>query len=225
MTATTLPLFPLGTVLFPGARLPLHIFEPRYRALIEDIRVRTDGVREFGVVAIRAGLEVGAHAVESLYQVGCTAEVKRIQPFTDGSFDILTRGVRRFRIRTVHPPMDDRADRADLEFLSESPSERSRDLAETASRTFHRYRRALLEAQGINSDGPFTLPADPVACCYAIAATMVLDLTDRQRLLEADTVDDRLKLALELLRREISMVGQMSLRAGEELSRGTYSPN
>jgi len=203
----------------------LHIFEPRYRALIEDIRVRTDGVREFGVIAIRAGLEVGAHAVESLYQVGCTAEVRRIQPFTDGSFDIMTRGVRRFRIRTVHPPMDDRADRADLEFLSESPSERSPDLAETASRTFLRYRRALLEAQGLSSDGPFTLPADPVACSYVIAATMVLDLTDRQRLLEADTVDDRLNLALELLRREISMVGQMSLRAGEELSRGTYSPN
>jgi ATP-dependent Lon protease len=96
VSAITLPLFPLGTVLFPGAMLPLHIFEPRYRTLIEDISARTDGFGEFGVVAIRAGLEVGAHGVESLYQIGCTAEVRRIQPYADGRFDILTRGARRF---------------------------------------------------------------------------------------------------------------------------------
>jgi len=225
VSAITLPLFPLGTVLFPGARLPLHIFERRYRTLIADILARTDGFSEFGVVAIRAGLEVGEHGVESLYPVGCTAAVQRVQPFTDGSFDILTVGARRFDIRGVHPPMPDTADEAEIEFLAEAPSARSDDLARTAARTFQRYRRALLEAQGLAADGPFTLPADPVDCSYAIAATMVLDLTDRQRLLQAATVDDRLTLALELLRREIAMVGQMSLRAGEELSRGRYSPN
>jgi Lon protease-like protein len=54
VSVITLPLFPLGTVLFPGARLPLHIFERRYRTLIADILARTDGFAEFGVVAIRA---------------------------------------------------------------------------------------------------------------------------------------------------------------------------
>ena len=70
VTTITLPIFPLGTVLFPGARLPLRIFEPRYRTLIEDVLERTDGAREFGVVAIRSGVEVGGHGVQSLYEVG-----------------------------------------------------------------------------------------------------------------------------------------------------------
>jgi Lon protease-like protein len=225
VAVTPMSLFPLSTVLFPGAGLPLHVFERRYRDLIEDILTRTDGFREFGVVAIRAGREVGAHGVESLHPVGCTAEVLTVQPFTDGSFDILTRGARRFRIREVLPPAPDTADRADLDFLTESPSARSRDLAESTARLFVRYRRAVLAAQGFPADSPFTLPDDPVGCSYTVAAAMALDLTDRQRLLEAPTVDDRLTLAGDLLRREIGLVGRLSTRAGEELARGGWSPN
>jgi Lon protease-like protein len=225
VAAITLPLFPLGAVLFPGAPLPLHIFERRYRTLIEELLERTDDVREFGVVAIRSGLEVGAHGVESLYQVGCTAELLRVQPFSDGRFEVLSRGARRFRIRHIHPPQDDIADRADVEFLEESPTARTPELAAGAARLFHRYRRAVLHAQGLAGDDPFPLPEDPVRCSNVIAAAMVLDLTDRQRLLEAGTVDDRLTLTTEFLRRETAMIGHLSLRAGEELSRGTYSPN
>ncbi len=225
MAAITLPIFPLGTVLFPGAGLPLHIFEQRYRNLVEDILARTDGFREFGVIAIRSGREVGADGVHSLHEVGCTANVLRIQPFTDGSFDIMTRGARRFRIHRVQPSVAARAEMADLEFLPESPSERSRGLAVAAARLFHQYRRALLEAQGLEADSPFPLPGDPVGCSYVIAAVMVLDLTDRQRLLAAPTVDDRLTLVTDLLRREIALLGRLSTRAGTELSHGTYSPN
>ena len=225
MATITLPIFPLGTVLFPGARLPLRIFEPRYRTLIEDVLERTDGAREFGVVAIRSGVEVGAHGVESLYEVGCIAEIQHIQPFTDGTFDVMTRGTRRFRIRQVHPAVQDRADQADLEFLPDVSSARSRDLAETATRLFRRYRRAVLEARGFDPESPFTIPDEPVSCAYTIAAVVALDLTDRQRLLEAATLDDRLTLLADLLNREIAMIGRSSTRAGEELARGPYSPN
>ncbi len=223
--AVTLPIFPLGTVLFPGAQLPLRIFEPRYRALIEDVLERTDGAREFGVVAIRSGVEVGAHGVGSLYQVGCVAEIRHIQPFTDGTFDVMTRGTRRFRIRQVHPPVPDRADRADLEFLAEAPSARSRDLAARVTRRFRRYRSAVLQARGFDPESPFTLPDEPADCAYTIAAVVALDLTDRQRLLEAPTVDDRLILLADLLNRELALIGGSSTRAGEELARGPYSPN
>lgn len=220
-----MPIFPLGTVLFPGARLPLRIFEPRYRALIEDVLERIDGAREFGVVAIRSGVEVGGHGVQSLYEVGCIAEIQHIQPFTDGTFDVMTRGIRRFRIRQVLPPVPDRADRADLEFLADPPSMRSRDLAARATRLFHRYRRGVLQARGLGPEMPFAIPEEPVDCAYTIAAVVALDLTDRQRLLEAATVDDRLILLTDLLNREIAMVGRLSTRAGEELARGPYSPN
>ncbi len=225
MATITLPIFPLGTVLFPGARLPLRIFEPRYRRLIEDVLERTDGAREFGVVAIRSGVEVGAHGVQSLHEVGCVAQIQHIQPFTDGTFDVMTRGTRRFRIHRVHAPVPDRADEADLEFLSDDPSARSRDLAETAGRLFRRYRRIVLAARGFDPESPFTLPDDPVSCAYTISAVVALDLTDRQRLLEAATVDDRLTVLAALLNREIAMIDRSSTRAGEELARGPYSPN
>ncbi|HEY5879802.1 MAG TPA: LON peptidase substrate-binding domain-containing protein [Nakamurella sp.] len=225
MTAITLPLFPLGTVLFPGGRLPLHVFELRYRRLVQDLIRQADEAPEFGVVAIRTGREVGAHGVQNLYQVGCTAELVGVVPHADGRFDIMTRGVRRFAIRRVHPPVADRTDQADVEFLPESPSPDDAALVASTSRLFHRYRRVMLQAQGRRSDSPFTLPDEPVDCSYLIAEVMALELADRQRLLEAPSVGDRLNLAAEFLRREIALIGQLSSRAGEELSRGTYSPN
>jgi len=225
VAAVTVPLFPLGTVLFPGSLLPLHIFEPRYRRLVRELLDRTDGPREFGVVAIRAGREVGGHGVQSLYRVGCTAELRQVRTYSDGRFDIMARGARRFRIVDLYPEVEDAAARGDVELLPESPSARSPELADRATALFDRYRRAVLDAQGVTGDEPFSLPADPVGCYYAIAAAMILDLTDRQHLLEAATVDDRLSLAIELLRRETTMVDRLSLRAGEELSRGPYSAN
>lgn len=225
MTTTTLPIFPLGTVLFPGAQLPLRIFEPRYRVLIEDVLERPDGAREFGVVAIRSGVEVGVHGVQSLYEVGCIAEIRHIQPFTDGTFDVMTRGTRRFRMHRVHPSVPDRADRADLELLADVPSTRSRDLAERATRLFRRYRGAVLGARGLDADSPFAVPEEPAACAFTISSIVALDLTDRQRLLEADTVDDRLQLLVELLKRELTLIGRLSSRAGEELAHGPYSSN
>ncbi len=225
MTVVALPLFPLGTVLFPGAQLPLHIFEVRYRRLVQDLIERAAEHPEFGVVAIRAGREVGPHGVQSLYPVGCTAELIGVAPHADGRFDVVARGARRFRILAVHPPVADRPDRADVEFLPESRSPGTADLAASTARLFHRYRRAVLQAQGVRPDSPFALPDDPIDRSYAIASVMVLDLTDRQRLIQAPTVDDRLTLLTELLRREIATIRSMSLRAGEELARGTYSPN
>lgn len=221
----TLPIFPLGTVLFPGAPLPLHIFEMRYRTMIHDVLERADGLREFGVVAIRAGVEVGTHGVQSLHEVGCIAEIQQIEAFTDGSYDILTRGTRRFRIVRVHPPVEERAAVAEVEVLGEESSSRSRDLAETATRLFRRYRRTILLTRGFDPDSPFTIPDDPVRCAFTIAAVIALDLTDRQRLLDAPSVDERLQLLADLLRRELAQIDRLSTRAGEELAHGRYSPN
>ena len=69
-----LPLFPLSAVLFPGMRLPLHIFEERYRVLVTDLLAKPEP-RRFGVIAIRNGREVGADGVTALHEVGCVAAV------------------------------------------------------------------------------------------------------------------------------------------------------
>src|SRR6202012_5374170 len=95
---TRLPLFPLGTVLFPGMLLPLHIFEDRYKELIQDL---LDGPepRRFGVIAIKKGRETGVEGVSSLYEVGCTATVRETEENAEGGFDVVTVGSQRFRLQ------------------------------------------------------------------------------------------------------------------------------
>ena len=89
-------------------------------------------------------------------------------------------------------------------------------------------REALLTAQGMqdeSGDEPPELPEDPAELAYLVAAAMILDLSDKQLLLAAPTVDDRLRLALTLLKREASMVTGLSLRPAVELPRTPYASN
>src|SRR5918998_2505193 len=106
-----IPLFPLGTPLFPGVVLPLRIFEPRYRRLMADLTGLPEGSerRFFGVVAIRQGWEVERVApARALYDVGCTARLRSLRPEIDGGFRIVTVGGDRVRLLDVvvgeHPP-------------------------------------------------------------------------------------------------------------------------
>ena len=112
-----IPLFPLEVVLFPGASLPLHIFEPRYRKLISDcINNRT----EFGVILMRG---------EEMSEVGCTARIKEVvKRYDDGRFDIVTEGSRRFEI--ISENSEEEVLRAEVSFFddeeAEDPNEVSR---------------------------------------------------------------------------------------------------
>lgn len=99
-----IPLFPLGSPLFPGIVLPLQVFEPRYRVLVQDLLAEPeDGdQRFFGVVAIRQGWEVERVApAEALYDIGCTARLQVVRPQPDGGFRIVTVGGERFRLLDV----------------------------------------------------------------------------------------------------------------------------
>jgi len=114
-----LPLFPLSTVLFPGMRLPLHIFEERYQTLVADLLAGPEP-RRFGVIAIRAGREVGADSVAALHEVGCVAVVRQAAPTADGRYDLLTVGTDRFRLVDV-----DRSRpylRGEIELLPDDPA-------------------------------------------------------------------------------------------------------
>src|ERR1039457_4344507 len=93
----TLPLFPLGTVLYPGLVLPLHIFEDRYRQLVRDLLAGPEPQR-FGVIAIREGRETGVAGISALHEVGCTATVRQVEEYEDGRFDLITVGTQRFRL-------------------------------------------------------------------------------------------------------------------------------
>ena len=117
-----IPLFPLGTPLFPGVVLPLQIFESRYRRLMSDLlsHPETGDRRFFGVVAIRQGWEVEAVSpAEALYDVGCVARVQAVRPQSDGGFRIVTVGGERFRLLDVVVGEDPPYLQAEVEWLAE----------------------------------------------------------------------------------------------------------
>jgi Lon protease-like protein len=117
-----IPLFPLGSPLFPGVVLPLSIFEPRYRRLVHDLMSLPAGSprRFFGVVAIRQGWEVEqVTPAEALYDVGCTARLQAVRPQSDGGFRITTVGGERFRLVDVVVGEDPPYLQGEIEWLAE----------------------------------------------------------------------------------------------------------
>lgn len=217
-----MPLFPLGTVLYPGVLLPLHIFEDRYRQLIRDLLAQPAGPRRFGVVAIKEGREVGTDGVTALHEIGCTAELQRVEAYDDGRFDIIAVGASRFRLVRVDAsqPLV-----GEVELLPDVCTDEATRLSGRAVRMFGSYRKALLTAQGLAVNEPPELPDDPVERSYLIAAAMLVEMSDKQDLLATSTVDERLTLEMALLRRESALVSQLSTRPAVEFPRAGYSPN
>ena len=223
MKTEIVPLFPLGTVLYPGLPLPLHIFEPRYRQLVRDL---LDGPQpgRFGVIAIRKGRETGVHGVSALYEIGCTATLRRIAGYDDGRFDVLTMGSQRFRLAGL----DDSRPylRGEVELLEESTGDRAAAalVAEAVQRAFGGYVEALGQREGIETSPP-ELPDEPILLSYVVAASMILDLPARQALLAEEDALHRLTAERALLAREITMLRSLTATPAPELRNTPYSPN
>jgi Lon protease-like protein len=219
-----IPLFPLGTVLYPGLLLPLHIFEERYRHLVRDLVERPDseGPRFFGVVAIRAGHEVGEGAVAALHEVGCTAELRGVEAYDDGRYDIVTSGSRRFRVLALDATLPYL--QGEVEWLDEPAGEGPEVITASVLRQFRAYRETLLATQEIDDEDD-DLPVDPAVLSYLVAATMILDIGDHQSLLAAPDTATRLLLELGLLRRESSILRTLPSLPGVDYPRQPYSPN
>jgi Lon protease-like protein len=220
-----IPLFPLGTVLYPGLVLPVHVFEERYRALVRDLVERPGALseRSFGVVAIRVGREVGTDSMD-LHEIGCTAELRQVQAYEDGRYDLVTSGARRFRVLSLDTSLPYL--QADVEWLDEPVGDTADVLAGSVVRAFRAYRDALLETQGLVAvDDDDALPDAPTVLSYLVAATMVLDVGDHQSLLAAPDSATRLLLELGLLRRESSLLRVLPSLPGVDYARQPAPPN
>ncbi|CAB4936816.1 unannotated protein [freshwater metagenome] len=212
-------LFPLGTVLVPGLVLPLHIFEQRYRQLVNDLRDRPEDDRVFGVLAIREGREVGTDGVRALYDVGTMARVQVINSYSDGRFDLMSHGDSRFRLLRLvdegHPYLC-----GEVEWLEEDDGDGDADLlGDVVTRRFDLYRAAVAGADAIEADQMEQLPEGARVLSYLVAAAMVLDLHDRQRLLEAGTTSERLRAEIALLARETSLLREIPSLPAIDLAR------
>jgi Lon protease-like protein len=221
--STKIPLFPLGTVLFPGLVLPLHIFEDRYRQLVRDLLAKPEP-REFGVIAIRHGRETGVDGVSDLYEVGCTAEIRQVEELDDGRFALVTVGNQRFRLKGLDEPAPYLA--ADVDLLDdEVGDEAAAALAvKPVQKAFLDYLTALADQRQATFEVP-ELPDEPVLLSYLIAAAVVVDMQDKQRLLAAPDAARRLAAGRELLRREIRMLRALPTTPAPDLRYSPYNPN
>jgi Lon protease-like protein len=219
----TLPLFPLGTVLFPGLLLPLHIFEERYRQLVRDLQAGPEP-RRFGVIAIRQGRETGVDGIQALHEVGCTATLRQVKELEDGRYDIVTVGTHRFRLAGL----DDTKPylRGQVDVLTEVAG--AADAAAQAARVvrdlFRTYLSALAE-RGVTQISAPELPDDPVTLSYLVAASMITDLSDRQALLAEPDALHRLAAERALLSRELTMLRTLTATPAPDLRNSPYSVN
>jgi len=144
-----LPLFPLHTVLCPGVALPLHVFEERYRAMVARC-LRED--RPFGVVLIRNGREVGGGPA-SIAAVGTVAEIREANRFSDGRYELLVVGTRRFRIESVAVGREPYLV-GTVELVGDpvGETEAARDLTDRVTQRFVRYLGLLQPAEGEDAD-------------------------------------------------------------------------
>ncbi len=203
MSAELLPLFPLNTVLYPGVPLPLHVFEVRYRILFGEL-LDEPAPRRFGVVAIRRGLEVGEDERPLLHDVGCVAEVRRVEAYDDGRFDLVAVGGPRFRLLGV----DDSRPflRGSVEYLPDEAGPAATARSAEVVAAFRDYCHAVAAARGDDEVTEPGLPTDdPVLVSYVVAAAMHLDLPEKQELLAEPDTTRRLRRELSLLRREAAL--------------------
>jgi len=190
MLTTSIPLFPLqNVVLFPGVFLPLHVFENRYRAMMRDVLA---GHRMIGIVLQKPGWQQDSGGRAATYNVGCAGLVTHVEQLEDGRYNIIVRGVEKFRIDGEDEGKPYRVARA-------SP------LAEIMSGADHeavRSRRAHLEellASARTPDLPFSDTLSDEEVVNILAQYLEFDAVERQALLERQGVAERCAAMIDLL--------------------------
>lgn len=203
---TLLPQFPLGLVLFPTMLLPLHIFEPRYRTLIQHI---IDGDRTFGVVLIERGRDTGGDDQRSNF--GTVARVVEAEEFPDGRWAILTVGVERFKV--TEWLADDPYPRAEIELWPDSDPRRVDGVE--FDRVVGKFRRCVALASEAGFDtGPLPDVLEPGEIgTMQMAAMLPVPTLDKQHLLGIPGSCQRLRAVEAAVDDTVELI-ELKLREG-----------
>ena len=200
-----LPLFPLNLVLFPGMPLHLHIFEDRYKKLVQSCLVSD---RTFGVALIQKGQEAMGPLPEP-YSVGCTARIIDVQPMEDGRMNLIVVGRERFRILSV-----DRQSAPYLIARVEKYPLKSGNRANLHWSAAHlrprveRYLELLIRLSDVQKD-PEPLPDDSELIAYLAAILLQIPFTEKQELLETETSTDLFNRLDSIFDRELALLRAM----------------
>lgn len=199
------PLFPLGIVALPSESVPLHIFEDRYRRMIESCLQAEPGTpgREFGIVWL---------SEDELKPVGCACEVEQVlERMDDGRLNILARGTRPFLLLERRDDMPYPA--GQIEFLGESEEDPDEEAAQAAREL---YRELVSEA----TDRELAEPELRMMDAYQMAATVEFGVEDKQELLELRSENARLRLLAQLLQAALERLDLLERAQARALSNG-----
>ena len=183
-----LSIFPLtGAVLFPGMQLPLHFFEPRYRALVSDALIRD---RQIAMIQPQRAID-GA----PLYSVGCVGKIGEVQAMDDGRYNVILEGVARFRLlRELAVTTAFRQIEADIYDENENET-----LTHAQRGGFEREARQFADAQGYSVDWDSVERLDDRSLINGVSQIAPFDPASKQALLEAETLTDRCELLVQLM--------------------------
>jgi Lon protease-like protein len=201
-----MPMFPLGCVLLPGAVLPLHVFEPRYRALVVDCLAADD--HEFGVTMIERGSDVGGG--DQRMGIGTVAKMLQVAELADGRYALVCVGTRRIRVNAWLA--DDPYPLADVDDLPDDDPD-APHLAELLARMTARVRRSSALAVELGDSGidpGAEVSSDPLVGSYQLASLAPIGPADAYRLLVAGGPEQRLDL-LDALLDDVDAVQQFRL--------------
>lgn len=190
MLSTVVPLFPLpNVVLFPGVFLPLHVFETRYRTMVRDVLA---GDRMIGIALSKSGWQQDADGKPAIYPVGCTGLITHVEQTDDGRYNLVLRGMEKFRILGEREGRPYRV--AQVEYLTEQMSPSDHDLV--------RQQREQLEhllASTDTPDVPFPDTLSDEEVVNALSQYLELEPIERQALLERRGVAARCAALIDLL--------------------------
>jgi Lon protease-like protein len=183
-----LSIFPLsGVLLFPGLQLPLHIFEPRYRAMMSDALARD---RRIAMIQPQGPAD-GA----PLFRIGCVGKIGEIEAMDDGRFNVILEGVSRFRLLR-ELPVTTSFRQVEGELIADDAGA-SLSAVERAS--FEREARNFAEAQGYSVDWDSVARLDDVSLINGVSQIAPFDAAAKQALLEADDLASRCELLVQLM--------------------------
>jgi Lon protease-like protein len=188
-----IPIFPLpNAVLFPNVFLPLHIFESRYREMVSDA---LDGDRVIGMVLLQPGYQANYEGRPPVYPIGCAGLITHAERLPDGRYNIMLRGIEKFRISGEQ---SDRSYRiAHVDALPETLTEADRAVLKQERSRIEALLAAAIERLGAAPRFPPAVPDEDLI--NALAQYIQLDPIERQALLERDGVALRCRGLIELL--------------------------
>lgn len=194
-----LPLFPLPVVMFPGMPMPLHIFEPRYRTMLTDIRASDSlfGLSYFDSASSSQDIPPTGH-------IGCVAEVTETQSLPDGRSNVLAVGVIRYEVED-YVERDDPYLVVRVSFFEdeEEPGQKLLSSAREVAATFMRIANAIRVINDERSNLPDITDTEPQRLSFLVAAAMELELETKQELLELRSTSERLDRLRDLLARVV----------------------